>query len=93
MGHKKLKKFAENETFKCLLQPSAEELLADGYFNLRDHEIKGRWNELMFEKDQPIILELGCGTGFLTKLANQNIIFDEYTAIDIVKECKEKGNG
>ena len=34
MGHKKLIKFAQNETFKCLLQPSAEELLADGYFNL-----------------------------------------------------------
>ena len=35
MGHGKLKKFAENETFRCLLQPSAEEVLAlnpDGVF-------------------------------------------------------------
>ena len=31
MGHDKLRKFAENETFSCLLQPSAQELLADGY--------------------------------------------------------------
>ena len=44
MGHDKLRKFAENETFSCLLQPSAEELLADGYFHLRDHAIKGNWN-------------------------------------------------
>ena len=44
MGHDKLRKFAENETFACLLQPSAAELLADGYFHLRDHAVKGRWN-------------------------------------------------
>ena len=45
MGHDKLRKFAENEAFSCLLQPSAQELLADGYFNLRDHTVKGRWND------------------------------------------------
>ena len=44
MGHDKLRKFAENETFSCLLQPSAQELLADGYFHLRDHAVKGHWN-------------------------------------------------
>ncbi len=45
MGHDKLRKFAENETFSCLLQPSAQELLADGYFHLRDHAVKGHWSE------------------------------------------------
>jgi tRNA (guanine-N7-)-methyltransferase len=44
MGHDKLRKFAENETFACLLQPSAQELLADGYFHLRDHAVKGHWS-------------------------------------------------
>ena len=44
MGHDKLRKFAENETFSCLLQPSAQELLADGYFHLRDHAVKGHWD-------------------------------------------------
>ena len=43
MGHDKLRKFAENETFSCLLQPSAQDLLADGYFHLRDHAVKGHW--------------------------------------------------
>ena len=45
MGHDKLRKFAENETFTCLLQPSAEEVLADGFDNLRDHPVKGHWFE------------------------------------------------
>jgi len=45
MGHDKLRKFAENETFACLLQPSAQELLADGYFHLRDHAVKGHWSQ------------------------------------------------
>ena len=66
MGHDKLRKFAENETFKCLLQPSAAEALADGFFNLRDHEIKGHWNERMFDAPRPIVLELGCGKGEYT---------------------------
>ena len=43
MGHDKLRKFAENETFSCLVQPSAAEVLADGYEHLRDHPIKGHW--------------------------------------------------
>lgn len=71
MGHDKLRKFAENETFSCLLQPSSKELLTDGYANLRDHEIKGRWRERMFPHSQTpadggIVLELGCGKGEYT---------------------------
>ena len=50
MGHDKLRKFAENETFACLLQPSAQELLADGYFHLRDHAVKGRWAEFFSDR-------------------------------------------
>ena len=37
MGHGKLRKFAENETFRCLIQPDSSDLLEDGYFNLKDH--------------------------------------------------------
>ena len=66
MGHDKLRKFAENETFTCLLQPSSAEILADGYFSLRDHKIKGRWNAEMFDAPRPIVLELGCGKGEYT---------------------------
>ena len=67
MGHDKLRKFAENETFSCLLQPSAAELLSDGYFNLKDHPIKGNWAREMFGRESAeIVLELGCGKGEYT---------------------------
>ena len=70
MGHGKLKKFAENETFRCLLQPDASSVLAKSEGSrelvLRDHAIKGNWNRDMFEKPQPIVLELGCGKGDYT---------------------------
>lgn len=68
MGHGKLIKFAQNETFSCLLQPSSQELLADGYFNLRDHSIKGRWKDFFKDAVNPgsLVLELGCGKGEYT---------------------------
>ncbi len=70
MGHGKLKKFAENETFRCLLQPDASAVLdkAPGSkeLKLRDHAIKGHWGADMFGNDHPIVLELGCGKGDYT---------------------------
>ena len=74
MGHGKLKKFAENETFSCLLQPSAEDVLSQGYDNLTDHPVKGRWVEKMFGAHEgDIVLELGCGKGEYTlELARRN---------------------
>ena len=70
MGHGKLKKFAENETFRCLLQPDAASVLAKPEGSkeliLRDHAIKGNWNRDMFAKAQPIVVELGCGKGDYT---------------------------
>ena len=83
MGHDKLRKFAENETFRCLLQPSAAEALADGFFNLRDHAVKGHWNEMMFDAPRPIVLELGCGKGEYTiDLAERNPSCN-YIGVDI----------
>ena len=84
MGHDKLRKFAENETFACLLQPSAQEILADGYEHLRDHPIKGHWfckggsgsvgdPGTAVLPEAPLILELGCGKGEYTlELARRN---------------------
>lgn len=67
MGHGKLRKFAENETFRCLLQPEASSVLVGGTRELvlRDHPIKGNWRS-MFASEQPIVLELGCGKGDYT---------------------------
>lgn len=83
MGHDKLRKFAENETFACLLQPSSAEILADGYFSLRDHEIKGRWNSRMFDSARPIVLELGCGKGEYTLALAERDPSRNYIGVDI----------
>ena len=69
MGHGKLRKFAENETFGCLLQPDASSVLVkDGSkaLVLRDHPIKGHWIGQVFSSPGPIVLELGCGKGDYT---------------------------
>ncbi len=69
MGHDKLRKFAENETFTCLLQPAADTVLdrsAGPGLHIQDHPIKGHWNGKMFSAAQPIVLELGCGKGDYT---------------------------
>ena len=83
MGHDKLRKFAENEHFTCLLQPSAEELLADGFFALRDHAVKGHWNERMFDASRPIVLELGCGKGEYTIDLSRRCPSRNYIGVDI----------
>ena len=82
MGHDKLRKFAENETFSCLLQPSAQELLADGYFHLRDHAVKGRWSDF-FSASRDIVLELGCGKGEYTIALAERDPGRNYIGVDI----------
>ena len=83
MGHDKLRKFAENETFPCLLQPSAAELLADGYFALRDHEVKGHWGERFSSPSAPLVLELGCGKGEYTTALAEREPAKNYVGVDI----------
>ena len=68
MGSKnKLKRFEENKTFANVIQPSRDELLQNNF------PYKGRWNELYFKNNYPIVLELGCGKGeYSVGLAQQN---------------------
>ena len=35
------------------------------------------------------ILEIGCGTGFLTEFANKKLEYKNYTAIDIAEGCED----
>ncbi len=77
MGKGKLPKFRENETFRCLVQTSVEELLGG------DHPMKGRWNSDFFRNDLPIVLELGCGKGeYTVDLALRNPLRN-YIGVDI----------
>ena len=78
MGSKdKLKRFAENETFACLLQPRTAEVLNT------DHPIKGHWGETMFHNGHPIVLELGCGKGEYTIALAERFPERNYIGIDI----------
>ena len=88
MGHDKLRKFAENETFACLLQPDASLVLdksgdpSEG-LRLHDHPIKGHWNSEMFAGEQPIVLELGCGKGEYTIDLSKRVPDRNYIGVDI----------
>jgi tRNA (guanine-N7-)-methyltransferase len=69
----KLKRFKENETFANVFQPNREEL-TQGTFSL-----KGKWNEMIFKNENPLVLELGCGKGeysigLAKKYPNKNFI-------------------
>ena len=77
MGKDKLRKFKENETFRCMVQPATSEVLNC------DHPLKGRWNSDFFQNDKPIVLELGCGKGDYTiDLAERNPSCN-YIGVDI----------
>ena len=84
MGHGKLRKFAENETFRCLVQPAYDEIVAskEGGLTLRDHALKGRWNT-MFAAPGPIVLELGCGRGEYTVDLSIRVPSKNYIGVDI----------
>ncbi|MBQ8047674.1 MAG: tRNA (guanosine(46)-N7)-methyltransferase TrmB [Prevotella sp.] len=60
MAKGKLEKFAEMETFTNVFQYP---------YSVIDREpfaMKGRWCEMYFKNDNPIVLELGCGKGEYT---------------------------
>ena len=67
MGKDKLKRFAENLTFPCFVQPEFEQMFR------RHHPLKGHWHSDFFHNDNPIVLELGCGKGeYTVALAERN---------------------
>lgn len=78
MGKNKLAKFAELETFPHVFQvPSRVLLEGDGF------EMKGRWNELFFKNENPIVLELGCGKGEYTVELAKQFPDKNYIGVDI----------
>lgn len=60
MGKNKLGRFAENLTFKCLVQSEFGTVFGSS------HPLKGRWNADFFGNNNPIVLEIGCGRGEYT---------------------------
>ena len=77
MGKDKLRRFAENRTFACLVQPEFEDIFG------KDHPLKGRWHADFFGNDRPIVLELGCGRGEYTVALAERNPDRNYIGIDI----------
>lgn len=76
-GKDKLRKFRENETFECLIQPTTEEVFR------KDYKTKGKWNSDYFKNDAPIVLELGCGKGEYTVALSQKSPDKNFIGVDI----------
>jgi len=77
MGKDKLRRFAENLTFECMVQPPFEEVFR------KDHNLKGRWGSDFFGNGNPIVLELGCGRGEYTVALAERFPERNFIGIDI----------
>ncbi len=87
MGKNKLARFAENLTFTNLFQVSFEDIQS------QDFELKGKWREVYFKNNNPIVLELGCGKGEYTvglakKYPNKNFIGIDIKGARLWRGCK-----
>ena len=75
-----------------------KELIHDRFAkNLKSYDENAKIQKRMAErlitfvqkKKTKKILEIGCGTGFLTKIISEKIDFENYLALDIVEECEK----
>ena len=94
MGKNKLAKFADMEAFPHVFQVSSHAVREGAVF-----EMKGKWNELFFKNNHPIVLELGCGKGEYTVGLGQLYPDKNFVGVDIkgarlwtgAKDSFEKG--
>ncbi len=94
MGKNKLAKFADIEEFPHVFQVSSHAIREGENFDM-----KGKWNELFFKNNHPIVLELGCGKGEYTVGLGQLYPDKNFIGIDIkgarlwtgAKDSLEKG--
>lgn len=77
MGKDKLRRFEENTTFRCVIQPRFEEIFR------RDYSLKGKWRSEFFGNDNRIVLELGCGRGEYTVALAERFPEINFIGVDI----------
>lgn len=75
MAKTKLRRFAENENFRHLIQQGR------GY-PVPDHIFKGNWNKDFFKRNAPLVLELGCGRGEYTLNLSKKFPEKNFIGID-----------
>lgn len=78
MGKNKLSKFADMEEFPHVFQVSSHTLREGAGFDM-----KGKWNEMFFKNNHPIVLELGCGKGEYTVGLSQLYPDKNFIGVDI----------
>ncbi|NJM14294.1 MAG: tRNA (guanosine(46)-N7)-methyltransferase TrmB [Bacteroidales bacterium] len=76
-GKNKLQKFADNEVFPNVIQPTFEELFRT------DHSSKGKWATKLFGNSKPVCLELGCGRGEYTVALGGLYAHTNFIGIDV----------
>jgi len=94
MGKNKLAKFADMEEFPHVFQVSSHAVREGARFDMR-----GKWNEVFFKNEKPIVLELGCGKGEYTVGLGKLYPEKNFIGVDIkgarlwtgAKESFEKG--
>ena len=77
MGKNKLQKFEDMSAYPHVFQYPFAILQEKGF------EMKGKWNELFFRNDHPIVLELGCGKGEYTVGLGKLFPMKNFIGIDI----------
>jgi len=77
VGKNKLQKFEDMSAYPHVFQYPFSVLQEKGF------EMKGRWNELFFRNNHPLVLELGCGKGEYTIGLAQLFPDKNFIGIDI----------
>jgi tRNA (guanine-N7-)-methyltransferase len=77
VGKNKLARWNELGSYDNVIQPEIGEVAG------KDHPIKGLWNQKLFNNDNPIVLELGCGKGEYTVGLANSFRSKNFIGIDI----------
>lgn len=77
MGKDKIRRFAENATFRCVVQPGFEEVFR------KDYALKREVEPRFFGNDRPIVLELGCGRGEYTVALGERFPERNFIGVDV----------
>jgi tRNA (guanine-N7-)-methyltransferase len=73
VGKDKLRRFAAIKDFENVFEPERE----------HDFELKGKWRESVFQNENPIVLELGCGKGEYAVGLGKHYLDKNFIGVDL----------
>ncbi|HLN20275.1 MAG TPA: tRNA (guanosine(46)-N7)-methyltransferase TrmB [Bacteroidales bacterium] len=96
MGKNKLARWNELGSFPNVIQPSIIDVVEtsgtenitdtrfpSGNIKVKDHPVKGNWNNTIFCNSNPLVLELGCGRGEYTIGLSRKYPEKNFVGVDI----------